>query len=254
MPPTTWPTWVTVWSMVSPMAVTLSAAVGETGWRAPPPVPVAFWTVPPTACVVSSASAAESVTDGALGVDGVGGVVALEGDDGDAGGDPPEDDADEDDEPAGEDAAGVEPPPPPPVPTPAPVAGVCAGAGAARASPPDSPRRAWDRRRDVRFTRCARCDRAGLATGTAGSVVTDATRSAAVGALTSAPPPSRASSVTTPSPVARMPGQPWNASPADSTASTIPPAAMIEPEAPAAAAKARKKRIPGPHRPGPNDP
>jgi hypothetical protein len=41
-----------------------------------------------------------------------------------------------------------------------------------------------------------------------------------------------------------MPGQPWNARPAERMASMIPPAAMMEPEAPAAVAKSRKKRIP----------
>jgi hypothetical protein len=51
-----------------------------------------------------------------------------------------------------------------------------------------------------------------------------------------------------------MPGQPWKASPAERIARMIPPAAMMEPDAPAAAANARKKRIRDRHRPGPNDP
>jgi hypothetical protein len=91
------------------------------------------------------------------------------------------------------------------------------------------------------------------ATGTAGSVVTAAALSAAK-RVTARPLPCASSVDATLSSGARMPGQPWKATPVESNASRIPPAAMMEPEAPAAAAKARKKRIRVPHRPAPNDP
>lgn len=258
MPPTAWPTSATVWPTAAPAAVTVAAALGATGCSAWPAAAVVLLTVWPAACVVpATAWPAVAVTVAGDGV--AGGADGVEGVEGGAGAEPA---------PLGAVAAGalgadaasslvrgaavvsLEA-----VGVLAPVLGAAAPlVGFAEpfglAEPPSCDAAVW---------RCGAAPCAGAAwraasTGTAGSVDTLAAAASAptaavrVLATVLTPPESWASSVAATPSCARMPGQPWKAIPAETIARMIPPAAMIEPEAPAAAAKARKKRIRGTHR------
>jgi hypothetical protein len=91
---------------------------------------------------------------------------------------------------------------------------------------------------------------AARATGTAGSVVAPSASDASDTAERPAPPPASASSVAPMRPPcgARMSGHPWNATAPERIASTMPPAAITDPDAPTTPAKARNKRIRASHR------
>jgi hypothetical protein len=251
MEPTAWPAWVTVVSTAWPTAETVSARPGAAGLRAPEAAEVVEETTPPAVEVVfSTAWAAVFVRDDGAGA-GVGGVLGVDGAEGvgeevvvvvvvdvvvvdvpppwagdeDAAGASPELGEEED---VGCDGDAVPPPPRFGV----EAAGVRVGDGRRRLRLPEAVWRVAARGDTVALVR---------RTGTVGSVVTaasSAARSAAAAvrglAASSVEPSVRAPSGS------RMLGQPWNASAAERIASTIPPAAITDPDAPTTPAKARK--------------
>lgn len=258
MEPTAWPVWVTVLSTAWPTAETVSAMPGAAGLTAPAAAEVVEETTPPAVDVaLSTVWAAVFVTEdgegaggeGVLGVEGAEGdgevvvvVVVVDdevvvvvppwaGDEDAAGASAPgeEGDAGCDGEAFGDDAVGVR-----------------------VGEDGDGVDDAWRLRlAPAPWRLTARGETTALArrTGTVGSVVTAASSAArnAASAVRGLAASSVAPSVRAPS-GSRMFGQPWNASAAERIASTSPPAAITDPDAPTTPAKARKKRIRTTHR------